>query len=375
MADVNNENTQEKIRKYYEKFFVSDVRPKDKHLLKSELMYQLFQTPQREDPKYAVHTLQNQDQKPNVIHQMDLLYLPTDSSTGKDYKYALTIVDCGSRDIAVIPLQTHSAKEVLASLKKLYKEKKGLFKKPEQIQVDSGSEFKGVFAKYCKDNNIYLRVAKPGRSREQALVESRNGVIARALLRNMVMTELNTNEESRDWIEYLKEVVVSLNKHYHREPIHLQPDEIMADFRDKPGTELLENGTTQVRVALDKPIDLMGNKQHGKFRQGDIRWSLKPSKVERIQLKPDQPALYKVEGYTPLYTRNQLQVVPPVSNLPPARNTYIIEKIVDKRKKNNRIEYLIKWQNYPDTDNTWEPRKELIKTSKDLIKDYDKAHK
>ena len=34
-----------------------------------------------------------------------------------------------------------------------------------------------------------------------------------------------------------------------------------------------------------------------------------------------------------------------------------IERIVDKRYRNDRVEYLIKWRGYPDSQNTWEPCK------------------
>jgi hypothetical protein len=34
-----------------------------------------------------------------------------------------------------------------------------------------------------------------------------------------------------------------------------------------------------------------------------------------------------------------------------------IERIVDKRYRNDRLEYLIKWRGYPDSQNTWEPCK------------------
>ena len=33
---------------------------------------------------------------------------------------------------------------------------------------------------------------------------------------------------------------------------------------------------------------------------------------------------------------------------------YVVESVVDKRKRAGQIEYLIKWQGYDDTDNTWE---------------------
>ena len=36
-------------------------------------------------------------------------------------------------------------------------------------------------------------------------------------------------------------------------------------------------------------------------------------------------------------------------------DAWAVERIVDKRKRKGRIEYLVKWENYPDTDNMWLP--------------------
>ena len=39
---------------------------------------------------------------------------------------------------------------------------------------------------------------------------------------------------------------------------------------------------------------------------------------------------------------------------------YSVEKILDKRiRKGGRAEYLIKWLNYPESENTWEPENNL----------------
>src|SRR5437016_2157210 len=54
---------------------------------------------------------------------------------------------------------------------------------------------------------------------------------------------------------------------------------------------------------------------------------------------------------------------------------YIVEKRISKRKVGNKIEYLIKWQNYPDSENTWESRTELMKTIGDMIKLYEASIK
>ncbi|CAG2168771.1 unnamed protein product [Oppiella nova] len=52
---------------------------------------------------------------------------------------------------------------------------------------------------------------------------------------------------------------------------------------------------------------------------------------------------------------------------------YVVEAVVDKRRRNNRVEYLIKWQGYGDQDNTWEPEANL--DCQELIDEYEKSVK
>lgn len=48
--------------------------------------------------------------------------------------------------------------------------------------------------------------------------------------------------------------------------------------------------------------------------------------------------------------------------------TYEVERIVDYRVKRGKEEYFIKWENYPDSDNTWEPIENIHCT--DLINEF-----
>lgn len=49
---------------------------------------------------------------------------------------------------------------------------------------------------------------------------------------------------------------------------------------------------------------------------------------------------------------------------------YLVEAIKGKRKKNGKTEYYVKWYNYEDKDNTWEPEANLQSASH-LIKEYE----
>ena len=50
---------------------------------------------------------------------------------------------------------------------------------------------------------------------------------------------------------------------------------------------------------------------------------------------------------------------------------YEVEKIVDKRVKNGKVEYKIKWAGYSMDECTWEPLKNLENITK-MIENYNK---
>src|SRR4051794_25451824 len=57
---------------------------------------------------------------------------------------------------------------------------------------------------------------------------------------------------------------------------------------------------------------------------------------------------------------------PPPPDIIDNTEEYEVERIIGERKRYNRSEFLVKWKGYPDSDNTWEPLKNLDNAKKAL---------
>jgi hypothetical protein len=139
-------------------------------------------------------------------HQIDLLYLPNDNKK----KYALVVVDVGTRLCDAEPMQDRKPKDTVIAIEKIYK--RGILNTPSMLYFDAGTEFQGEFLKYLKQSDILYRVSKTGRHRQTSLVENKNKYIARAIFRRQLEEEMLTGEVSRQWTDQLKEIIQQINK-------------------------------------------------------------------------------------------------------------------------------------------------------------------
>jgi hypothetical protein len=236
----------------------------------------------------------------DTTHQVDTLYLPTSKG---NYKYLLIVVNNYTRHFDAEPMKDRSSTDTLKAIKKIYER----IKEPERLEVDSGTEFQGAFKKYFNDKGINIRVAEINRHRQQGLVESRNGVLGKAIFMLLDSKELQSGKTSKDWFKSgteFRKLVDFLNENIKFKPLK---DDIQNNIRvDDSNRDILPVGTP-VRIALDYPIDVAKEKRIGsKFRATDIRWSKDIKKIEWDVLQPNQPPMYKVNDKDNLFTRQQL---------------------------------------------------------------------
>ena len=314
----------------------------------------------------------------NNSHQVDILYLPDDDG----FKYALVCVDLAKpRYIGAEPMKSKTADEALKALIKIYKDSKYL-KQPKRIEVDSGSEFQGVFKKHWEKLRIDFVVKKTGRHRQQACVEAVNGVLGYYLFKRMLGNEIAIDGEEliADWKNDLKDLIDVINYLKSKEIVGVKKGKRWKMSRngilpvgEGDALNLLDVGTN-VRVVSEEPRNIQGLKEHGTFRKSDMRWEKKPRKIKMLSLRPNQPPMYLVDGINNVaYTKQNLQVIKP-NEKPPNKESiskFIISSLIGKRTFKGKVQYLIKWKNYGDDDNTWEYIKDI---PKEFIQAYKKEN-
>ena len=243
-----------------------------------------------------------------AVQQADLLQLPDDAG----HVYALVAVDLATRACDAEPIKGKSAASVLAGFKAIYA--RGVLGPPLRLEVDDGKEFKGVVKKFFESKHTMIRVGRPGRHRQQSMVENLNRILGVAIFKRQTAQELITGEPSREWVSDLPLFVAAINKKLIRTP----PAPIPANAEMTDGDDILPEGTL-VRVRLDRPVNAQDKKLHGGFRAHDIKWEIAPRKISQILFSPGEPIRYLVEGIPMTsFTRAELQPVDATDVPPPA---------------------------------------------------------
>ncbi len=209
------------------------------NLTTNEIVEEMFTIPNRR----KVNKVYNhyQIERPNEMHQVDLLYLSHDKDEADpnpksgNFKYALTLVDVASRYKASRPLKSRDSKNVFSALEEIYKQDPYL-KYPNTLNADKGSEFQNkIFTAWAKKHNIQLRYNLP--SFHLAFVENMNLQLAKKLYKFQNIEEIDTGKISRKWVNILPKIIDEMNNKKTK-LIKMKPiDAIQLDLVPQPKNE------------------------------------------------------------------------------------------------------------------------------------------
>ena len=151
--------------------------------------------------------------KPNQIHQADLLFMPHDKVGRKTYLYALVVIDIASRYKDVEALTAKDSSGIAKGFEKIYSRK---LKWPHTLIVDPATEFMGDVTKIMKTHNVTIQRSEAGNHRAQAFVEQANRTLAEKLFSHQYAQDMVSDDRSRVWVKRLPDVLKSLNSQYNR---------------------------------------------------------------------------------------------------------------------------------------------------------------
>jgi len=179
-------------------------------------------------------------------------------------------------------------------------------------------------------------------------------------------------ERLRHMEEIRSEIQASLN--IAAERMKIQNDDFV---RRGKGYEVGDKVTLDGKnLRTTRPKAKLANKRHGPFEVlevlGPVTYKLKLPKKWLIHpvfhaslLKP-----YKeTDAHGPNFPGEPADLLPEDTD-------YDVERILDSRKprsKRRKIEYYIKWLDYPDSENSWEPVSAL-ENVKEMIAEFHKQH-
>ena len=268
----------------------------------------LFTVPKK-DTKEDMPHIKNNIFKPFILHQADILYLPT-SQFG--YKYCLVCVDVYNSKIDAIAIKDRNSNTIVKSLETIYLKNK-ILGLPITIQFDNGTEFNNKEVKsLMKKLETNIKYTLTNRHRQNSVVEKANKRLGTLILKFQGINELIKKKKSTAWHKNLPKLIDFLNKNIRVNTNKYDP---YADVTgNKEFIELLSIGDS-VHKILDYPIRANDDKRVGSnFRTGDIRWTKDKFKIIHIILNPKTPVMYmlnkldkpdKIDSSV-AYTRSQL---------------------------------------------------------------------
>lgn len=316
--------------------------------------------------EYTIHKNIRRNFKRNRIYtsgiddlwEADLMSVENLAKYNNKIRFLLVMIDVFSKFLTVIPLKNKSGPEVLRGLKLAFRKGKDTDsspgRSPDKLRTDNGREFLNHHVKkYLKSKNIYLFTTNDS-AQKAAVAERAIKTVRQRLGRWM------TYHQSNSYIKALKDIVNSYNHSYHKS-IKTTPLQVTKLNEPEIWQTLYGKETPSNKKLKLKPGQLVRiSVASGLFdKEFNERYSRELFKIHRIINR--NPPVYKLVDLKnpPEEIKGTFyeQEVTPVTKTEDA--LYKIEKILKTRKKNNKKQYLVRWQGYSSDFDQWIDAKDL----------------
>ena len=323
-------------------------------------------------------------------------------TTTRGNNIILVITDVCTRFKIVLPQQTKSQSETARNLWKVL----CTFPTPKIIGSDNGTEFcNSVITELLSLHGVLHKTIASYNPRANGTAENAVGNV-QDILRKI------TNGDMTDWDLFLPAVQLALNAKPNvttgTSPASLLFGMNIGDFSNYDAasstmlsdTELSERAVFLNDVLRPEALSVFRRKQKKKAaattrrqRQvkplptGTLVMLTDPTRSSKHDPKYTGP--YRVvqqkrggnyvlqEPDGKLHHRNppidQMKIIDANSEVP-FDDTHYIERILDHRGNGNKLEYLVKWLNYPSSENTWEPIESLTSCEETLASYWQSRH-
>ena len=319
-------------------------------------VYQKFKTYKR--PKaynpYFVYS------KRKVL-QSDLLHMLHPEGIkkkNKGFAYILVVQDIFSRKIWTAPLKDKKAESVVPELKNILAKMKP-FRKGAYLVIDRGTEYLNKQVKNLLDKHK-LKIVHSS--------DSHASYVERSILslQRLLYRQMSQNNQTQKWLEFLPKAESIMNKRYHR-IIRMSPNEA-----EKTENKIKVNEAMSIyrQKAINKGMKKKRLKR--RFNVGDNvrihKWKNKFSRGYNQSFTTEIFKVVKILDHLPvtMYTLSDLNDEKIKGNFYPEEmslvtgDIFIVEKVLREKTENKSKWVFVKWEGYPESENSWIKKEDLI---------------
>jgi hypothetical protein len=279
--------------------------------------------------------------------QVDLCDMRNIVKHNDGYNYLVTGIDCFNRFGFGVKAKNKSGKEIASVLKTIFE-----MTNFKRLQTDKGREFLNIDVKQLL------------RSTDTALWISENDDVKAALVERFNQTikdrmyKYFTANNTYRWIDVLPKLIENYNNTIHR-TIKMKPIDVKEKDLLKLQKMLYPPEKVKPMQQLDVGDYVRISESKTPFRKGYLpNWSIEIYKII-TKFKRTQP-VYEIADFNGVKVHGKFYAEELVKTVVP--DEFHIEKIIrEKKERNGKMKYLVKWVGYDSTFNSWIDQSDLRK--------------